>query len=177
MDVIVQGGWVLWLLIVMSVYSLATIGFLSVQARSVVVPADTTSSTSQVITCLQTIVGSNASLQPAALQEKLTAAAYTQFTQFRQSMRPLEIIAAAAPLVGLLGTVLGMIDAFSALSQIEGQIDPAVLAGGIWKALLTTAAGLLVAIPALVAWHMLDKKVEQSAARVNQFIVDTTAGA
>ncbi|MEC7469025.1 MAG: MotA/TolQ/ExbB proton channel family protein, partial [Pseudomonadota bacterium] len=49
--------------------------------------------------------------------------------------------------------------------------------GGIWKALLTTAAGLLVAIPALVAWHMLDKKVEQSAARVNQFIVDTTAGA
>ncbi|WP_462325267.1 MotA/TolQ/ExbB proton channel family protein [Desulfoplanes sp.] len=65
--------------------------------------------------------------------------------------------AAAAPLMGLLGTVLGMIDVFSRVSTAPGGVDIALLADGIWQALLTTAAGLGVAIPALLAYHFLTR--------------------
>jgi biopolymer transport protein ExbB len=63
-------------------------------------------------------------------------------------------IAAVSPLLGLLGTVTGMIQAFEAISA-EGVGDPQVLAGGIGTALITTAAGLIVAIPALFAYRYL----------------------
>jgi hypothetical protein len=63
-------------------------------------------------------------------------------------------IAAIAPLVGLLGTVFGMIEAFQSLLTAGSGVDPLVLAGGLWEALLTTAAGMAVAIPAsiLASW-------------------------
>lgn len=66
-------------------------------------------------------------------------------------LRVLELIALVAPLLGLLGTVLGMIEAFRALEASGGAAEPAALAGGIWEALLTTAAGMTVAIPAALA--------------------------
>jgi biopolymer transport protein ExbB len=56
-----------------------------------------------------------------------------------------------APLLGLLGTVLGMIQTFSRMSSSQGAIDMTMLADGIWQALLTTAAGLFIAIPAVAA--------------------------
>ena len=63
-------------------------------------------------------------------------------------------MAQIAPLLGLFGTVLGMIDAFRALQSAGTAVDPTVLAGGIWVALLTTAAGLAVAMPTslLLTW-------------------------
>ena len=61
-------------------------------------------------------------------------------------IRVLEAVVQAAPMLGLLGTVVGMIEAFAALAATTGAADPAVLAGGIWTALLTTAIGLSVAI-------------------------------
>lgn len=178
MDIILQGGWVLWLLTLLSVYSLASIAWLALNAAKVVVkqPARGEGQCGQIIDKLQEVCEQSEAKSHDKLQEKLTAEAFTYLSDFRQAMRPLEIIAAAAPLIGLLGTVLGMIEAFAALSEVEGQINPAILAGGIWQALLTTAGGLLVAIPALVAWHMLDRKVEKSAALINQFIVEKTAG-
>jgi biopolymer transport protein ExbB len=66
-------------------------------------------------------------------------------------LRGLELAATIGPLLGLLGTVLGMIAAFQALQAAGARADPAQLAGGIWEALLTTAAGMAVAIPAQVA--------------------------
>ena len=79
----------------------------------------------------------------------------------RGGMRALELIAAVAPLLGLLGTVFGMIEAFRALEQAGSQVDPSLLSGGIWEALLTTAAGLSVAIPALAAFHWFDRSLER----------------
>jgi biopolymer transport protein ExbB len=70
--------------------------------------------------------------------------------------RALDLIATIAPLVGLLGTVLGMIEAFQALQDSGARADPAALAGGIWQALLTTAAGMAVAIPASMALSWFD---------------------
>jgi biopolymer transport protein ExbB len=69
----------------------------------------------------------------------------------------LSSIAAAAPLFGLFGTVLGMIEEFQKLAALGGRADVALLSGGIWVALLTTAFGLLVAIPALLAHHYFSR--------------------
>lgn len=73
-------------------------------------------------------------------------------------LNTLGTIAAIAPLLGLLGTVTGMIDVFSTIVNV-GVGDPTALAGGISQALLTTAAGLIVAIPALIAYRYLRGKV------------------
>ncbi|MFX0543691.1 MotA/TolQ/ExbB proton channel family protein [Roseovarius sp. S4756] len=79
----------------------------------------------------------------------------------RDGLRPLELIAAIAPLLGLLGTVLGMIAAFQALQEAGSRADPAILAGGIWEALLTTAAGMAVAIPASMALAWFESVVDR----------------
>ena len=72
----------------------------------------------------------------------------------------LATIAAISPLLGLLGTVLGMIDVFAAIVT-AGVGNPGVLAGGISKALITTAAGLSVAIPAMIFHEILSSRVDQ----------------
>jgi|AntRauTorcE11898_2_1112593.scaffolds.fasta_scaffold03335_5 biopolymer transport protein ExbB len=78
----------------------------------------------------------------------------------RGGLRPLELIGTLAPLLGLLGTVIGMIDAFRELESAGSQVDPSVLSGGIWVALLTTAAGLSVAIPAVAMHTLLERQLE-----------------
>lgn len=83
------------------------------------------------------------------------------FLRLRRFLSSLELMAHIAPLLGLLGTVLGMIDAFSAFSQAGINADPSVFADGIWKALLTTAMGLAVAIPAMVAATLFDDRVHR----------------
>lgn len=77
--------------------------------------------------------------------------AIIELARMSDRMRLLEIVVQSAPMLGLLGTVIGMIDAFSVLAQTQGAVDPAELAGGIWTALTTTAVGLSVA---LVAYFM-----------------------
>ena len=76
-------------------------------------------------------------------------------------LRGLEMTSAIAPLMGLMGTVIGMITSFSKLSLSGTRVDPTLLAGGIWEALLTTAGGLAVAIPALAAHYILDGIIEK----------------
>ena len=78
-------------------------------------------------------------------------------------VRILEVIASLAPLLGLFGTVLGMIDAFQAMEAAGTQVNPSVLSGGIWKALLTTAAGLAIAIPVSMVNSWFERRVEVEA--------------
>ncbi len=78
----------------------------------------------------------------------------------RALLRPIEVISQLAPLTGLLGTVLGMISAFKALQVAGENVSPAALSGGIWEALLTTAAGLVVAIPCIAALHFFERHIE-----------------
>ena len=78
----------------------------------------------------------------------------------RSNIRTLEVIAVIAPLLGLLGTVIGMIDAFQQLEAAGNRVDPSVLSSGIWEALLTTAAGLTVAIPVVVATTWLNQRLD-----------------
>ncbi|WP_246139451.1 MotA/TolQ/ExbB proton channel family protein [Phaeobacter marinintestinus] len=85
------------------------------------------------------------------IREEVERVASGQLARARTGLRALELISTIAPLLGLLGTVLGMIAAFQTLQQAGAKADPSALAGGIWEALLTTAAGMAVAIPAGVA--------------------------
>jgi biopolymer transport protein ExbB len=81
----------------------------------------------------------------------------------RGGFRPLEVIGSLAPLLGLFGTVLGMIKAFQALEFAGTQVDPTVLSRGIWEALLTTAVGLAVAIPVIATLNWLEARVDRAA--------------
>jgi biopolymer transport protein ExbB len=82
--------------------------------------------------------------------------------EMERYLNTLGTIASVAPLLGLLGTVLGMIDVFTVIMDV-GVGNPGVLAGGISKALITTAAGLSVAIPALMFHRYLDSRVSKLA--------------
>jgi biopolymer transport protein ExbB len=88
------------------------------------------------------------------LEGRLDAEAGLLLAQLERGFRFLDIIAQIAPLLGLFGTVLGMISAFQNLQSAGASVDPSLLAGGIWVALLTTAVGLAVAIPTsmILAW-------------------------
>ena len=79
-------------------------------------------------------------------------------------LRGLAAIAHLSPLLGLLGTVLGMIGAFMELEGAGAHVDPALLAGGIWEALLTTAFGLAIAIPSMAAYYFLEGEVDRAKA-------------
>lgn len=80
--------------------------------------------------------------------------------QLKRAVRPVGIIANTTPLLGLLGTVIGIIQAFDAVARQGALGDPGALAGGISKALLTTCFGLIVAIPMLLIYHYLNGRVE-----------------
>lgn len=99
----------------------------------------------------------------AALMTELTRRGNEEFAQMSRHIRLLELIAMISPLLGLLGTVLGMIQSFQELELAEGAANASLLAGGIWQALLTTAAGLLVAIPAAVGATLLSARAERGA--------------
>ncbi|MCO6441823.1 MAG: MotA/TolQ/ExbB proton channel family protein [Nitrococcus mobilis] len=99
----------------------------------------------------------------AQVREEVVRVATDQLEALRSYFRPLEVIASLAPLLGLFGTVLGMITAFQQLQQAGNQVDPAILSGGIWEALLTTAVGLAVAIPVVVVVNWLERKVDRLA--------------
>lgn len=102
-------------------------------------------------------------------REETARIAKKHLAQAGNGLGALELIATIAPLLGLLGTVLGMIAAFQALQQAGSKADPALLAGGIWEALLTTAAGMTVAIPASAALTWFESVIS----RIRQDIEDS----
>ena len=97
----------------------------------------------------------------ATLREELERIALDMLDTLRSHLRSLEVIATLSPLLGLFGTVLGMINAFQELEGAGNQVDPGILSGGIWLALMTTAIGLAVAIPSVLAHNWLDRRVER----------------
>jgi biopolymer transport protein ExbB len=91
--------------------------------------------------------------EPEAAAEKIFVAGSEIIREGEKRLAVLASLAHLAPLCGLFGTVLGMIEVFRKLESIGGRADVSLLSGGIWVALLTTAFGLLVAIPTLIAHH------------------------
>ena len=85
-------------------------------------------------------------------------------------LRTLSVIIALSPLLGLLGTVLGMIDIFQVIETSSNQINPSLMGGGIWKALLTTAFGLMIAIPYTAVYYYLDAEVEKTKLLMKNYV-------
>lgn len=86
--------------------------------------------------------------------------------KLEKNISGLEVIANSATLLGLLGTVTGMIRVFMKIQESGGHSDASMLAGGIWEALLTTAAGLFVAIPASLFYHYFEGRVDELAGQM-----------
>lgn len=108
----------------------------------------------------------------AQAREDTHRVAVSQLHELEKYLRGIDIIAQTAPLLGLFGTVLGMIEAFSKLEQAGASVDPSQLAGGIWVALLTTAAGLAVAIPFSVIGSWFEGRIENERVAMETFLTE-----
>ena len=105
-------------------------------------------------------------MTPALVEGDLARRGNDEVATLSGGLRLLDLISMTAPLLGLLGTVLGMVESFQDLALAQGSANASVLAGGIWLALLTTAAGLVVAIPAAIGASLLTGRVELAGLRI-----------
>ena len=112
--------------------------------------------------------------EPVELVERhIQEAGQREVLKLRKYLRTLSVIAAIAPLLGLLGTILGMITAFetvAASGEALGRTE--LLAKGIYEAMITTAGGLIVAIPVVIAYHWFSARVERLVAVIDALVVD-----
>lgn len=99
--------------------------------------------------------------EPAYAEELSRQTALIELAAMSDRMRSLDMVVQAAPMLGLLGTVIGMIDAFSVLSVTEGSVDPSALASGIYVALTTTAVGLAIALLAFFIATWLESRIDK----------------
>ena len=106
------------------------------------------------------------------VEKHMAAAGENEVYSMRKRLRALTVIAAVAPLMGLTGTIFGMIRAFQTVASSGESLGKAeLLAGGIYEAMITTAAGLLVAMPALIFYHWLASKIERLTRELDRIAV------
>lgn len=179
-ELIKAGGWVMWPLLLCSVAALAIIGerFWSLQ-RKYVCPPNLLPQVEQWLTRneidksridlvrdsspLGRVVAAglvNRNSDRPVLKESIEDAGRHTVPELERYLRTLGTIASIAPFLGLLGTVLGMIEMFSGIGS-RGIGDPSIVAGGISQALVATAAGLAVAIPSVMFYRYFRGKVNE----------------
>jgi biopolymer transport protein ExbB len=183
-EFIVQGGTVMYVLLAASILALTIIFERSWSLRrSVVLPSKEIEEIEEAVrsgdvdtavqmcgdhnTAMSRILWvalKNRGVRRAVMKEILEETGRQEVAHLERYIGVLGVIAAISPLLGLLGTVLGMIEVFQVIS-IEGVGKADVLAGGISTALNTTAAGLSVAVPSLVAYRFFES-------RVNSFVIE-----
>jgi len=105
-------------------------------------------------------------LENEVLESVIVNATENEVRDLSAYLQTLATIGNIAPLLGLLGTIMGMIKAFMVIQEMGGKVNSAVLAGGIWEAMLTTAAGLFVALPTMAAHSYLLSRVDRYEARL-----------
>lgn len=108
----------------------------------------------------------------AEIQDAVQAAGKHEAFELEKRTDLLASIAGIAPMLGFFGTVTGMIEAFQEVQNLQGNVNPSVLAGGIWEALVTTAFGLAVGILALFAYNYLLNRIRR---RINDMERSATA--
>jgi biopolymer transport protein ExbB len=193
-----KGGAIMYLLAAMSVYAVAVVIFKIVQFRkanifdrSFIDPALREIKQGDRSRATKTLAGikgpvarimrvtfecvANREMSQRSKEAEILRVGSGDIRYLESHLRGIEMTASVAPLVGLLGTVIGMIGSFSKLSLSGTRVDPTILAGGIWEALLTTAGGLAVAIPALAAHYILDGIIEKVRATMKDVSVQILA--
>lgn len=106
------------------------------------------------------------------IRDNLELAGQNELKRLEKRLRVLEFIATVAPLLGLLGTVIGIIQSFSILEGAQGLASPQALSSGISEALISTAAGLVVAIPTMLMYSYLTSLVERRTMEMNRWFMD-----
>lgn len=169
-EVIESGGWVMVILAVISLLMMALVAFLMIRIRvSTTVPeAFSEEMIKQIQAKKFAVVSTSCETQKCsvaevfraalskrdkprtALEEEVAVSAKKEMTSLWEPISYLTDIASIAPMVGLLGTVIGMIQAFNAIAFQTAVVKPILLAGGVSKAMVTTAAGMIVAIIAMI---------------------------
>jgi len=126
--------------------------------------------------CALAVTGVRRKDDNGVLRERIEVAGRGAVARMRTHLRVLEVISQVAPLLGLLGTILGMIEVFRVLEGSGSAVNPAELAGGIWVALLTTATGLGVAIPASIAVQWFDCIIDREAQAIEEGVTAIVTG-
>ena len=111
-----------------------------------------------------------------AMERTMENVGRNEVARLRRPVRPLAILASVTPLLGLLGTILGMIATFNLLGETSPADRVETLAPGIGKALYTTAAGLTVAIPFVLMYHFLNGRINRAAEEWSLLGTDVVAG-
>ncbi len=106
------------------------------------------------------------------LEKLVSIAGSREIQTLSRHVRGLGIIGHITPLMGLLGTVVGMVKTFMQIAHLSGHVNPSLLAGGIWEALLTTAAGLTVAIPVIMTHHYFEGVVEHFTFQMKNYSLE-----
>lgn len=113
---------------------------------------------------------SNLHLKKEDREELLHREGSVALEHLEHHLNKLATIAQISPLLGLLGTVTGMILSFKQVQAMGGQVDIEILAGGIWEALLTTSVGLSIAIPTMAAFNYFEARVDKTQSRMHYFV-------
>jgi biopolymer transport protein ExbB len=179
-EIIKSGGWMMWPLIICSIGAMAIIveRFWSLQKNKIVPPELVPqvwklSREEKIDSVLLHRLRTNSPLGAVlaaglshrhlgrdVMKECIEESGRKVVHELERFLNPLGTIAQISPLLGLLGTVFGMIDIFSSLMQ-HGSGDPSVLAGGISVALITTATGLAIGIPSLIFHRYFERLVDE----------------
>ncbi len=106
------------------------------------------------------------------VERNMNLVAEQELYRMRKRLPALQIIATISPLLGLLGTVTGEIKVFNVLGQLQGVSDPVAMSSGIAEALLTTAYGLIIAIPVSVIYSYLDSLVVKNVTSMNRAMAE-----
>ncbi len=110
--------------------------------------------------------------EPERIRELLQIVGENEIKKMEKHLPILDVVAMVSPLLGLLGTVLGIISSFNILGATAGVGNPAQVSGGIAAALISTAIGLIIAIPTAIFYSYFSNIVERKAHKLNQNMVE-----
>lgn len=161
MDWLVKGGWAMVPLVLLSLYAVFVILnralFFAIHVRGTDRELENVLRGTSLLP--ERLEGDLAPLLARGMKERRVdvkraeLAVESELLEATRYLNSLDTVAMVAPMLGLLGTVSGMVATFQKVAELQGQVNPSILAGGIWEALLTTAFGLIVAIPALMGFR------------------------
>ncbi len=112
-------------------------------------------------------------LQPKSIRDEIVSIMLNEFKlPYYRGLKTLRIVGVISPMIGLLGTILGIVAAFKIIAVQTGPVSPSMIADGLWEAMLTTAVGLMIALPALLFAHIFhhfnDRKMNQYCLKLNK---------
>ncbi len=199
LDIIfVKGGWVMYVIVALSIYVLGIIFFKAhqfitsgvfntqfIDRAMVLIKRGELTDASQLLSrekgplarimrvSVECVM--NRDITMKSREAEIARVGSAELRYLESQMRGLEMASSIGPLLGLLGTVIGMVQAFAKLAESGARVDPSQLAGGIWVALITTVGGLVVAVPAMAAYYLIDSLIERVRATMRDVTIQTLA--